>query len=130
MGRPAKETVVALVAADSVRAGSRGEDVWMPGGTEGCDPPPMSDSELRRLLENLRLRAQMQRMISEDTPASVATTSEVPSAAAPLPTTGGEGMPAGHKHRVVEDLSGPLRVAGAGAVLEEDLVDFEDGDDA
>ena len=91
VGGPTLETFVASVAADPVRAGSRGEDVSFPGDTEGCDPPQMSDAELHGLLRNLRLRAQLQRLFAKDTPASVATTGGEPSAAALLPTMGARG---------------------------------------
>lgn len=71
----------------------------------------MSDAEFREVLRNPRLRAQLQRLLAEESPAPMA-------------------KAAGNTDGVGEDLPEALRATVVAEVREEYLVDYEGEDNA
>ena len=120
-GGPAPGTVVAPIAADVVGTGREGEAGPSLRGPEERDPTVMSDAELRLLLRSLRLRAQLQRMIAEESSAPGTVASVVP----PQPTEEREAPPATDTDHLHQGHPGPSQVekTGEGGVREgEDLM--------
>ena len=123
-GGPAPGTVVGPIAVDVVGAGREGEAGPPLRGPDGCDPTVMSDAELRLLLWSPGLRAQLQRMIAEESSAP----GTVPSVVPPRPAQEREAAPATDTDPLPQGYPGPSQVGktGEGGVRAgEDLM--EDG---